>query len=285
MTVTLLIWIASHLVGITARHGGQACDSPQVLASPAAFVDCARAGSAKYREQSAAISDGYRRVGSDFPAMGEHWIRISSLFDGRFDASKPEVLNYVLVGGRPTLLGVGYAVPLLAGEVPPDGPAGRSAWHDHTRTIADETTLPHHHSPGSDGAGPRLAMMHAWIWSDNPEGTFAADNWLLPYLRAGLEPKVNAPVATARALSLATGGAGYFAASIAAVTGEDVPQVKSAFERSRERVESILRENLGPVLNDLCVERLAQTWRELWVEIDASLSTAQREQLAHLPIR
>jgi hypothetical protein len=218
--------------------------------------------------------------------MGEHWIRISSLFDGRFDASKPEVLNYVLVNGRPQLLGVGYAVPLLAGEVPPDGPAGRSAWHDHTRTIADETTSPHHHSPGSDAAGPRLAMMHAWIWSDNPQGTFAADNWLLPYLRAGLEPKVNAPVATARALSLARGGASYFTASIAAVAGADeMPHVTSAFDRTRERVEAILRDNQGPLLSDVLVERLAQLWRELWVEIDASLSTAQRERLAHLPIR
>src|SRR5215203_2892336 len=120
------------------------CDAPEVLTSPSRFVDCARAGTERYKDRTVAIRDGYRLIGRDFPAMGEHWIRIGLVFDGKFDASRPEVLNYVVIGGRPQLLGVGYAMPLLAGETAPEGPAGPHAWHDHFRTVDDETVLPHH---------------------------------------------------------------------------------------------------------------------------------------------
>ena len=62
--------------------------------SPAAFVEKARQATSKYQDQSVAILDGYRRIGRDFPAMGEHWIKIGLLFDGKFDAAHPEMLAY-----------------------------------------------------------------------------------------------------------------------------------------------------------------------------------------------
>jgi hypothetical protein len=286
MTATILIWLAG-LVGILM--GGQSarrCDAPEVLTAAPAFVECARAGTERYRDRSNAIADGYRLVGSDFPAMGEHWIRISSLFDGRFDAGRPEVLNYVSVEGEPRLLGVGYAVPLLEGENPPRGPAGPDAWHDHTRSITDETVLPHHHAAGNTTAGPRLAMMHAWIWAVNSEGTFAADNWALPFLRLGLEPAPNAPAGAARALSLASGGASYFIRSIAAATERhDTTELPAAFQRAEEAVKDLLQGNQGPKLTDAQLSKLADTWRGLWLQIDRSLSDVERARLAHLPIR
>jgi hypothetical protein len=175
---------------MTALEAGQlpACDAPDVLQSPTSFIECARAATARFQDREAAIREGYRKIGRDFPAMGEHWIRVALLFDGRFDATRPEVLNYIVVDGKPKLLGVGYALPLLAGERPPEGPAGVHAWHDHSRTIEEETVVPHHHTHGSAGNGARIAMMHAWIWSANPEGAFAADNWALPFIRLGLNP-------------------------------------------------------------------------------------------------
>jgi hypothetical protein len=42
---------------------------------------------------------------------------------------------------------------------------------------------------GKAGAGDgrtRLAMVHAWVWLDNPQGVFAQEHTALPYLRAGL---------------------------------------------------------------------------------------------------
>ncbi|MEO5895421.1 MAG: hypothetical protein ABIS06_06950 [Vicinamibacterales bacterium] len=286
ISAAILLWLAGLITTLTREQPSKHCDAPEVLTSPAAFVECARAGTEKYRDRASAIADGYRRVGGDFPAMGEHWIRISSLFDGRFDAAKPEVLNYVSVDGKPRLLGVGYAVPLLGGETPPDGPGGKSAWHDHTRTIADETMLPHHHTAGAAQSGARLAMMHAWIWSPNPEGTFAADNWTLPFVRLGLDPNIDAPAAAAKALSLASGGSGYFSASIGAVTGtSETPQVRAAFARAQDAVLTILRDNTAPGLDHARVTRLAEVWREIWNAIDSSLSAQERESLEHLKIR
>src|SRR5215207_5997704 len=116
MTAAILLWLAGLMTTFTRQSSSNRCAAPEVLTSVAAFVDCARTGTERYRDHASAIADGYRPVGSDFPAMGQHWIRITSLFDGRFDAAKPEVLNYVTVNGRPQLLGVGYAVPLLDGE-------------------------------------------------------------------------------------------------------------------------------------------------------------------------
>jgi hypothetical protein len=40
------------------------------------FIDCAREATRKYADRSLAIRDGYRRIGRDFPAIGEHWINV-----------------------------------------------------------------------------------------------------------------------------------------------------------------------------------------------------------------
>src|SRR5207237_550430 len=112
------------------------------------FITSAKAATARFQDRDVAISEGYRQIGGDFPAMGEHWIHIGLVFDGKFDPEHPEVLMYAMVSGKPQLLGVAYALPLLKGESPPDWPVGQAAWHDHFRTLEDETSVPLHHSPG-----------------------------------------------------------------------------------------------------------------------------------------
>jgi hypothetical protein len=48
--------------------------------------------------------------------------------------------------------------------------------------------------------------MHAWTALQNPQGSFAADNWALPYLRARRAVPNHADAAAGRALSLTVGG-------------------------------------------------------------------------------
>src|SRR5260370_4709861 len=60
--------------------------------------------------------------------------------------------------------------------------------------------------------GERVAVLHAWVWTPNPAGPFEAQNWALPFLRAGLPAPPGAPLAAAEALALGTGGVGFFAA-------------------------------------------------------------------------
>ena len=119
--VVLFVLFGLARAGAMAAQEGTTCGSTTSAAEQSVprFVECARAATGKYRDESAAILDGYRRIGRDFPAMGEHWIRIGLVFDGKFDPARPEVLNYVTVAGKPRLIGVAYAVPLLPGREPP----------------------------------------------------------------------------------------------------------------------------------------------------------------------
>jgi hypothetical protein len=263
--------------------------TPQDDHSVAAFIESARAATAKYQDRSVAIADGYRQIGSDFPAMGEHWINIGLLFDGKFDAAHPEVLTYAVVSGRPQLLGVAYVLPLLQGESAPDWPASKEAWHDHFRTVEDETMQPQHHAAGQAGDAPRLAMLHAWIWLANPAGMFAADNWALPYFRLGIQPaQGDAPDAAARALSLVSGGAEYFSGSVHAavpLTSTERRKVDAAFARSRAAVEALVRglSIATPTLSEL--QNLSAVWTGLWKEIDSSVRPKTRASLQRVPTR
>lgn len=217
--------------------------------------------------------------------MGEHWIRVGLLFDGKLDVQRPEVMTYASVAGRPTLLGVAYALPLLKGDRPPTWPAGRAAWHDHFRTVEDETVLPPHHMSGPAGDGSRIAMVHAWVWLPNPDGIFAADNWALPYLRVGLAAPAGAPVAAAKALSLTTGGVDHVSMSIDAavtLTPAERGAIDRAFGRARSTVDALLRERTGPTLAPDELALLSATWRDMWTTIDAAVRADARMALAPL---
>jgi hypothetical protein len=175
------------------------------------FVNTAREATARYRDRSAAIADGFRRLGPDFPGMGEHWIHPGRMVDGVIDAARPQALSYAMIDGRPHLLGAIYATPLGPGDAPPDAGPGAGHWHDHTGSIDEESVLLNHTpSAASATSDVRLAMLHAWVWLDNPDGTFAADNWSVPFVRLGLEPPPEPAPAAARALSLAADGVAYY---------------------------------------------------------------------------
>ena len=264
-----------------------ACRGTFAVGNEEQFVACARAGTEKYRDRRVAILDGYRRIGRDFPAMGEHWIRVSLVFDGTFDAAKPELLNYIIIDGAPHLVGVAYAVPLLAGESPPTAPAGPGAWHEHSRSIDEETLLPRH-MHGETSTGSRLSMLHAWIWSPNPDGMFAADNWAIPFLRVQVAPTADVTPAMGKALALATGGREYFEMVIdagAGLSATDKKQSSSALDKAQREVEAIVGDLKQHGGNGLATRRLAQVWTQLWANIEAAVSNEARRRLALLPIR
>jgi hypothetical protein len=259
--------------------------TPQDDGAVAAFIESARAATVKYQDRSVAIADGYRQIGSDFPAMGEHWIRIGLVFDGKFDPAHPEVLTYAVVSGKPQLLGVAYVLPLIQGESAPDSPIGKEKWHDHFRTLEDETLLPQHHAAGHAGDGPRMTMLHAWIWLANPAGMFAADNWAIPFSRLGMKAAEHASETAGKALALVSGGAEYFSASIHAavpLTSTERKKIDAALARSRGAVEALLRRSAQP--SELS-ENLTSVWTGMWKEIDRSVSPQARMSLQRAAIR
>ncbi|HEX9129384.1 MAG TPA: hypothetical protein VF850_09495 [Gemmatimonadaceae bacterium] len=165
-----------------------------------------------FRDQSTAVAAGYRRVGMDFPSMGEHWLNTSLLFLNRFDIAKPAMLSYATIEGRPVLTGVVYALLLKPGELPPPVPGGRGMWHDHSGTLDAESALPVHHGAKSDTSAMRFVVLHAWVGIPNPAGLFEADNWALPYARVGVPLPAPVSISAARALSLLSGAKAYYVA-------------------------------------------------------------------------
>jgi hypothetical protein len=275
------------LVLITIAFSRPAPSAPQNNDAENAFIEAARTATAKYQDRSVAIAEGYRQIGSDFPAMGEHWIRIGLLFDGIFDPTHPEILNYAVVSGKPQLLGVAYVVPLLPGESAPDWPVAKEKWHDHFRTLEDETALPQHHTSGHAHNVSRMTMLHAWIWLTNPAGLFAADNWAIPYVRLGIKPPVDGPEAAAKALALVSGGSEHFYASISAtvpLNASERQKVGAALARSRVGVESLLRDSAID-LSLLELKDLSAIWTGFWKQVDSSIGSKSRLALQRLPIR
>jgi hypothetical protein len=257
----------------TADHAHHRFHGP--VAGEAAFAERARTASERYRDRRNAISDGYRRLGPDFPAMGEHWVHPTRMVEGSLEIERPQALAYAIVAGEPVLTGVIYAKPLRQGEAPPEFPFPGLPWHDHVGAIDEESVLLHH-AMSAEGNGFRLSMLHAWVWTSNPDGVFAADNWALPFFRLGLPVPERVPVPAARALSLAADGDVYYHLLFRALTeAGDAEQraARAALREARARVEQWLgaRPEPGAPLGGDELGRLAGWWVELWDEIGGTV--------------
>ena len=234
----------------------------QPALAEAGFVVAVRAGTAPFRDRAAAVQAGYRRIGPDFPGMGEHWVHVPRLMQDGVTPEAPPILSYATIDGRATLVGVAFAVPVEAGAPPPPVPAGCGAWHFHAGTVDGESFLPGH---GEDlGEGVQLAVLHAWVWLDNPAGLCASDNWALPYARAGLAPAGAVNPDAARALALLAEGRPYYRARWLRVRPDRLAvEVDGLLDRAAEAVRAVLAERGDPTHRD---RRLAEVWRALCAE-------------------
>lgn len=240
------------------------------------FVRRARMGTERYRDQSVAVEDGYRRLGPDFPAMGEHWANPELVAKGVLDASRPGLLTYARVNGVPTLTGVVYAIPLATGEAPPASPFDPSHWHDHLGSVDEESMLLDHDTRQPPSSGLRLSVLHLWVWVDNPAGRSVTDNWALPFARLGLVAPAGAPVGAARALSLLSGSVPYYARlahAAGAPSEEEHDRIGAALARGGERVRAWWTSR-GPSASVTASElaSLDAVWAGIWREIERSVA-------------
>lgn len=206
--IGILLALALPGLEAAAQSGGAADDV-------AKFTAEVRAATERYRDQSVAAADGYRRIGPDFPSMGEHWLSVSIAVHAEVDPLHPPILEYVTVAGKPVLAGVAYT-QLVRGVLPQSPiPAPGSAWHFHQGSV-DEESFVLSHAAGQlatgDSAGPRIGVLHAWLWLDNPAGLFATDNWALPWRRMEMAPPewIGHGAPEDLAAALAAGGERYF---------------------------------------------------------------------------
>lgn len=240
------------------------------------FISAARAGTARYRDRSIAIADGYRQVGPDLPAMGEHWLNIALILADSVNPARPPVLIYVPSPSGPVLAGAAYTRLLAPTDSYPDFPRGLHAWHDHSGFVDDEALPTHHTGAHAMPNGTRLGILHLWMWERNTAGDWSADNWALPFIRAGLEAPADADAA-ARALALAADSGRYFLdvfSTIGQLNAREAGQLRIVLTAASMEARQ------ASAANQPDVERLSAIWTSVWSRIENSLTPAARVRVA-----
>lgn len=246
-----------------------------------AFLDDVARGVRAFEDRSEAVRYGYRRIGPDFPGMGEHWVNPGLVLSGGVNPSRPQILTYVEADGRVRLTGAAFALALGRGEEPPSAPLGADVWHDHGGSVDEEALILEsptsmHHDPD----GPRLAMFHVWLWPENPEGALAQNNWTLAWVRLGLEPPEDPDPMVARALSLYTDEGAYYKMLLARVAGvsseaEDSTSVRvihDTVDRAAVRVAANLASRSDTAaLSPEQAAHVKDAWGLLWEELERDL--------------
>lgn len=247
-----------------------------------AFVREARAATSRYQDVDAAVAAGYRKMGPDMPNMGEHWIQPSMAARGSLDPARPPVLTYLPTDSGKVLTGVAFTAPVRPGEAPPEMPLN-AQWHFHIGGLEEEA-FGHKHAAmhHADEDRTRLAMIHAWIWVDNPDGTFAADNWALPFVRLGISRPSQATPCAAKAAFLLSGGVEYYtrmAQTATELTPAELAAVQTTLEMYRLKVEKMLDGARGFPVD---AEALSQLWSELWEVVAQNVNEEARRELSML---
>jgi hypothetical protein len=124
----------------------------------------ARAATARYRDIKNALKDEYADIAVDVEGMGHHFMK-SSIVDGVFDIRHPEILVYNKnEDGTQELVAVEYAVNLYADDA-------------HTIKTPRPEGFTGSADVWNDDSGFPFWLLHAWVWSYNPDGVF---NWTNP---------------------------------------------------------------------------------------------------------
>jgi hypothetical protein len=133
---------------------------PSIPSVTAWELQQARAATARYRDIRNALKDEYVDISVIKENMGYHYMKVSEV-DAIFDWRKPEILVYNKNHeGNFELVAVEYAIPLTLSTNAPEGFSG-------TDDVWDEN-----HVFG-------LWLLHAWVWSYNPDGVFNPTNPLV----------------------------------------------------------------------------------------------------------
>jgi hypothetical protein len=113
-------------------------------------VAALRAATARFHDLGAALASGRRDLQLCVDQMGEHYADPGTFSDGVLDPLDPEAMVYAHDGNNRLRLVAVEWVSTTAGTV---------------------MGIPLHFNPAVD-----LWVLHAWIWSPNPDGMFADMN-------------------------------------------------------------------------------------------------------------
>lgn len=258
--------------GALATLGAAAIDSslagpPPVSpeASADSLAELATEVVARFADQRVAADEGYSRIGTDYPGMGEPWISFGALARKTVDPANPVLLFYAPVHGKATLVSVGYVVT-TRGAAPPSGaPGWPQVWHEHAGVLVeDSVVVAPRPGPAAGTLTPRVWVLHLWTGLPNAEGAWRPDNWMLPFARLGLRLTAPASYEAARAASLTVARGDAYLLKLLEDANFNVAPNSRAVARvvaARERAAAIIRGRNQ--LDQLQLDALAQVWRTL----------------------
>jgi hypothetical protein len=165
--------LAGTILLVASSLDAQSHRTQPLTAKAQAQIDSVRQAVARFADPVAAEDSGYQPVFGMVPLQGVHYVRPDLIKGGDFDLTKPPVLMYAPVQGKPTLVGVAYAYEHPRKQPVPEGFDGpNDDWHSHDELSRD----PDEH----------IVMVHLWL-TDAPDGPFARYNPYLPYMAASLK--------------------------------------------------------------------------------------------------
>ena len=147
-------------------HGTTSSDQKNDAAT---LLKIVRESTERFQDVSAAEAEGYVLTfgcvsGSDYGAMGLHYVNFALVSSGVLDPTRPQIVIYEPTpNGRPKLIGADYLV--LA-----------DTWNKtHSAPPQVMGQLLHlFESPNRFGL-PAFYTLHVWAWKENPNGAFV--NW------------------------------------------------------------------------------------------------------------
>jgi hypothetical protein len=167
--------LARAQAGVIMRPGATGTTVSQERAA-ADLVAAVRAASARYRDVTVALADGYKpdRAGD---GLDLHFDNKQRSADGAvLDPARPEQLVYARAGDRSVLLGVVFRMP-RAGERGPQVGGAATTWHSHNICVGPlppgfGLVTPYGTCPFLTAEVTLPEMMHVWL-VDSPAGPFA----------------------------------------------------------------------------------------------------------------
>lgn len=166
MRATRALLLLGIAVAVAAMTGQIAYSQPPQRNQT--FIDKVRSATARYRDISVALGDGWAAAtpcvsGPDAGAMGVHFNQPARKADGTVSADAPQFLIYEpMADGSTRLVGVEFFV--LVSDWESANGAGPGVLDGNLMTLVP--------TPNRYGL-PAFYEMHVWAWEDNPQGTFA----------------------------------------------------------------------------------------------------------------
>lgn len=253
---------------------------PEVI-SGVAYVDTSqseqlvttiREATKQYHDYRKAQAAGYKPLGPDMPNMGNHWINTSLAVSRTLDFEKPSTLTYLKVDGEWRLTGVAYTQPVKPEETPTPLPLENMKWHFHSGSLKKEAHGIHLENSQEDGRQEtKLAMIHAWVWSNNPDGLFAADNWALSYQRFGIQVPPSPVPDISKALYLASAGTDYFLRFVELCLEPkkiNKAKLEAVMQQAYVKLNQLLTSySKGEKLSRKDEQRIESIWNSMWDEV------------------